>query len=169
MQTGQVKVGRRNSILKSSAIGSCIVIAAYNSNKTVGALAHVMLPGNAPGEGDLQKTSYAADAIDEMLNRMAHLGVDNDEIEVCLVGGGNVLKRKNETICQDNVNSVIEFLQKKGIKIKAKALGGTSRRRISFDIERGSIFYAEADEDERLLWETKREASEKINKTDKKG
>ncbi len=48
VSTGEVKVGRKGEILKSTAIGSCVVIAAYDSERNIGIMAHVMLPGRAP-------------------------------------------------------------------------------------------------------------------------
>ena len=149
--TGEVKAGQ-GIILKSSAIGSCVVIAAYDSEKKVGALAHVMLPGASPKGKTFQKTRYAADAVDEIMNRMAHLGASKDSIEVCLVGGGNVLKRKDDAICQENIASVAKLLNEKRIKIKATAVGGTKRRSISFDVKRGAVYYTEGDAKEKLLW-----------------
>lgn len=152
--TGEVKAGRKNTILKSNAIGSCVVIAAYDSTKNVGALAHVMLPGAAPEGKTFQRTRYAADAIEEIINRMTNLGANKEDIEVCLVGGGNVLKREDDNICQDNIVSVIELLDEKQIKIREKTVGGTVRRSVSLNVENGSIYYTEGNADEKLLWET---------------
>jgi len=39
VSTGEVKVGRKGEILKSTAIGSCVVIAAYDSEKNLGVMA----------------------------------------------------------------------------------------------------------------------------------
>lgn len=39
--TGEVKAAKENTILKSTAIGSCVVIAAYDAKEMVGALANV--------------------------------------------------------------------------------------------------------------------------------
>ena len=111
-----------------------------------------MLPGRAPKQDSPHRTRYAADAIDVMINKVSRLGANRDDIEVCLVGGGNVLKRNDDTICKDNIESVVGFLREKHIKIRAEALGGTKRRAVSLDVERGSIYYSEGDEDDRLLW-----------------
>ena len=86
--------------MKSAAIGSCVVIAAYDAANKVGALAHVMLPGVSPEKKASQRTRYAADAIEEMVNSMVRLGTGKENIEVCLVGGANVLQREDDTICQ---------------------------------------------------------------------
>ena len=66
VSTGEVKAGMGEAILRSTAIGSCVVIAAYNFKKKIGAMAHVMLPGAAP-ENSIDKTKYAAGAIEELV------------------------------------------------------------------------------------------------------
>ena len=157
VHTGEVKAGGKDTILKSNAIGSCVVIAAYDPTKKLGALAHVMLPGAVPEGKTFQRTRYAADAIQEMISRMTHLGANKGDIEVCLVGGGNVLKKEDDTICQENIASVVELLDEKRIKIGAKAVGGTERRSISLDVKEGTIHYTEGDAKERLLWEAAKE------------
>ncbi len=151
MNTGEVKACREETILKSSAIGSCVVITACDSKRKVGAMAHVMLPGRSPKEASLNRTRYAADAIDAMIKELISLKVNKDNIEVCLVGGANVLKRSDDTIGKDNIESVLELLRKNRLKIRAKAVGGTVRRSVSLDVERGSVSYTEADESEKLL------------------
>ena len=153
VQIGEVKVVRGKVILKSKAIGSCIAIVAYDVVKNIEALAHVMLPGIAPaGKKPDEKTKYAANAIAAIVCQMAYLGSKNDDIEVVLVGGGNILVREDDTICKDNIESVLEFLGKKHLKVKAKAVGGTNRRSVSLDVERGIVFYTEGDSSEMQLW-----------------
>lgn len=131
--------GANDMILRSDAVGSCVVIAAYAQKKKVGSLAHIMLPGRSPGKCLDQKTRYAADAIEAMLKDLNNLAVDIADIEVCLAGGANVLKRSDDTIWKENIDSVIELLKEKDIKIKAKALGGSESRSVAFDIERGIV------------------------------
>ncbi|MCX6233312.1 MAG: chemotaxis protein CheD [Bacteroidetes bacterium] len=151
VETGQVKAGRENAVLRANAIGSCIAITAYDSGKKVGAIVHVMLPGRSPKEDYPHRTRYAADAIDAMIDQMACLGVNKNDLEVCLVGGGNVLQRNDDTVCEDNIKSVVNLLGEKGIRIRASVLGGTQRRSVSLNLERGCIFYIEGNEEERLL------------------
>ena len=152
VSTGQVKVARGGAILRSIAIGSCVAVAAYDPKKKMGALAHIMLPESAPKKHLADRTKYAADAIEEIIRRITRLGGNSDDIEVCLVGGANVLKKKDDTICKNNIKSTIRFLEKKRIPIKAKLLGGTIRRGICLDIASGSVFYMEGDGKEKLLY-----------------
>jgi chemotaxis protein CheD len=152
VSTGEITTTKKDTILKSSAIGSCVVIAAYDTKERVGALAHVMVPGKAPEGKKHQKEIYAADAVEEMISRMILRGAKKENIEICIAGGANVLKRKDDTTGLDNITSVIEILKKEKIKIKVKSVGGTERRSISLDLESGSIYYSVGDGIEKLLW-----------------
>jgi len=159
VQIGDVEVGGAGVILQSKAIGSCIAIVAYDTAKNIGAMAHIMLPGSAPADKQpSEKTKYAADAIDAMVGQMARLGSRNDDIEVAIVGGGNILNRKDDTICKDNIESALELLREKHLKVRAQAVGGTSRRGVSLDIDSGVVFYAEGDGSEMQLWRAQKTA-----------
>ncbi|HUW20078.1 MAG TPA: chemotaxis protein CheD [Sedimentisphaerales bacterium] len=151
VNTGEVKLGGRKTILRSLAIGSCIVIAAYDSKHRVGAMAHIMLPGGSPKETP-DRTKYAADAIDELIRKMTRAGAKKDDIEVCLVGGGNVLKKKDDSICRDNIESTTRLLSEKQIPVRNSVLGGTERKGVFLDVETGSISYTEGDGREKPLW-----------------
>ncbi|MHC4243681.1 MAG: chemotaxis protein CheD [Planctomycetota bacterium] len=152
--TGEVKFGRKGEILKSTAIGSCVVIAAYDSEKNLGVMAHVMLPGRAPKSAYGESTRYAADAIEQMIKIISAQGANLCELEVCLVGAGNVLKKQDDTICKNNIDSVVQLLKEKNIPVKAAVLGGIERKSISLDIESGSVYYTEGDREEKMLWKS---------------
>ena len=158
VSTGQLKVTTDDVILRSIAIGSCVVIVAYDSKQNMGALAHVMLPGRAPtGKSStgkiVEKTRYAADAIDELIKQMRAAGSELVDIETVLVGGGNILQKKDDTVCQNNIQSTISLLEQKNIPIKAAVLGGTRRKGVFLDVASGCVSYTEGDEGEKLLWQ----------------
>ena len=153
VQIGEVKTAKKDVILKSKAIGSCVAVIAYDAKKSIGGMAHIMLPGAAPVDKKQQeKTKYAANAIDALVEQMAELGSNNGDIEVTLVGGGNVLNRPDDTICRDNIRSTLEFLTKYDLAVKVQAIGGTSRRSVSLDVKGGVVFYTEGNGSETQLW-----------------
>jgi len=152
VQIGQVRAGRGKLILQSKAIGSCIVIIAYDATKNIGSLAHVMLPGRASAKKKVEKTKYTANAIDAILNRMSKLGSKKGDIEAVLVGGGNILNREDDTICRDNIESALQLLGEKQLKVRAQAVGGTARRSVSIDVERGIVSYTEGNGGGKELW-----------------
>ena len=148
---GGVIVAQGEIALRAIALGSCIGVAAYDADKRIGGMAHVMLPGSAPDKA-VEKTRYAANAIEEMIRQMIERGSKPGNIEVCLVGGGNVLEREDDTICESIIESVREILENKGIGVKASAIGGAQRRSVSIDLESGQVWYTEGDREKRLLW-----------------
>jgi len=68
--TGEVKTGVKDDILRTVAIGSCLVIVAYDVKEQIGALAHIMLPGKAPDNKELQKNRYTVNALSELITTM---------------------------------------------------------------------------------------------------
>ncbi|MFH1798137.1 MAG: PAS domain S-box protein [Candidatus Omnitrophota bacterium] len=150
--TGELKAARGDGILRAGALGSCVAVCAYYLKEKAGVLAHITLPGRAPEGVVGEKTKYARDAIEEMLERMFCFGAGIDDIEVCLVGAANVLKRKDDATAENNLDSIVEILRDKKIKIEVEAVGGTTPRSVSFDVGRGIILYTEGTGSERLLW-----------------
>ncbi len=144
VNTGQVRLGRGSVVLRSLAIGSCIAVAAYDSEVRVGAMAHIMLPGSAP-EDCPEGTRYAEDAIEEMICLMMHGRCGKGGIEVCLVGAGNILQKVDDTICLANTRSTVRIFEERNIPIRATALGGIERKRIFLDIETGRVTFRKGD------------------------
>ena len=152
VNTGEVKAAAEKGILRSVGIGSCVVVAAYNLRRKIGGMAHIMLPGIAPQQS-LEKTKYAFDGIEQLLNQMFETGASADGIKVCLVGAGNVLQKKDDTICDANIESVTGILKEKNIPVMVSSLGGTKRKSVFLNVEDGSISYADGDEKEKILWQ----------------
>ena len=152
VNTGEVKGGSDSVILRSIAIGSCIAVVAYSIRQRAGAVAHVMLPGKAVASAK-EKTRYAVDAVDELIRIMGNYGTDPADIEVCLVGAGNVLEKPDDTICRANIDSVTGLMQQKNIPVKASVLGGFKRRSVMVDIDTGRVCYTEGDGRETFLWQ----------------
>ncbi len=151
--TGEVKTGSNEEILRSSAIGSCIVIVVYDLKLKIGGIAHIMLPGTAPENTKYDKTRYANNAVSDLIIKMKVKGAKIEDIEFCVVGGANVLKRENDTIAQNNVNEVLDLLKKQNFKIKAKSVGGTERRSATLNIKTGKLSYTVGDGAEMILWD----------------
>jgi len=159
VQIGQVRAGKGNIMLQSRAIGSCVAVVAYDAAKSTGAMAHVMLPGSAPPDkSPAEKTKYAADAIYALFEQMEHLGSVPEDIAIVLVGAANVLKRDDDTICRDNIESISHLLDERRLKVTAQAAGGTDRRSVFLDIKQGTISYCEGDGSIQQLYSAYRRA-----------
>lgn len=137
--TGEIGVTQGRGILVSGPLGSCVAVAAYDAATGRGALAHVMLPGRAPGQERAYR--YAESAIEE-LQRYFTGAVPR----VWLVGGANVLHRPGDTIAWQVVLAVRAALAQAGWPICAEALGGELRRSALLDVAAGECRYTEGDD-----------------------
>lgn len=156
VNTGEVFAGGHEISLNSGAIGSCVVVTAFDPLAQIGAMAHVMLPGTYPLNIELHDTRYAAPAIEEILIQLKKLGAKTANLSFCLIGGANVLRRKNDTIGKDNLDSIEKILAEKQLTIRAKSTGGYERRTVLFDIDKACIYMTIGDAPQEILWQTQR-------------
>jgi chemotaxis protein CheD len=152
VNTGQVVVKKGQITLRAIAIGSCIAVAVYDPKTNNAGIAHIMLPGQAP-QGCCEKTKYACDGIEYLLNQLIESGSVLGDISVCLVGAGNVLRKEDDTVCPNNIQSVTTILAKKAIPVRMSILGGCDRKSVFLDAKNGRISYSQGDSSVKLLWQ----------------
>jgi len=152
VQTGQVKAARAG-VLRASAVGSCVAVAVYEARAGIGGLAHVMLPGAAPDGTGERRTRYAEDGIRELVAAVQALGAGRERLLAFVVGGGNILERDDDTICEANTRSVLGILEQEAIPIEVSQTGGTARRSICLDVKSARISYTVGDSASILLWQ----------------
>jgi chemotaxis protein CheD len=154
IQIGHVAAASGRTVLKSNALGSCVAVAVWDGVRGIGAMTHVMLPGKSPDSKEPgERTKYAVDAIDAMLEEMVGAGSDCQDLGAVIVGGANVLQRLDDTVCNANIDSVRSLLSEKGIRIVAQAVGGIERRAIAFDLESKIALHSHGDGKEQQLWQ----------------
>ena len=154
--TGEIKTGSQTVVLKSSPIGSCVVVVLFDEKSKTGGMAHVMLPGKAPEKEDVIYGRYAANAIDILINELTARGLSPERLKAVIAGGGNVLKRVNDTIGTDNLDSVNQLLAKNKIETVAFSVKGTERKTVRFDVGAGVIYYTNGDDKEKELYQVKK-------------
>ena len=155
VNTGDVCSAGHDTKLNSGAIGSCVVITAFDSAKNKGAMAYIMLSGIIPPINPMQDTRYAAHAIEELFSQMNSFKVIKEDLELCIIGGANVLKRENDCIGNDNLESVERLLLEENIEIKARSIAGFERRTVLFDIEKGYVYFTVGDSKQEILWQSR--------------
>ncbi len=152
VNTGELAVCSGPYKLRAMALGSCIAVMGYDAAVGLGGMVHIMLPGKSPQICE-NRTKYASCGIGKLISEMVDAGADFSRIEVCLVGGGNVLQKPDDTICENNIASVTSVLQAKHLPVRASVLGGTTRKSATLDIKSGRVFYTEGDSHAILLWQ----------------
>ncbi len=154
VDSGEVKACRGEGILRAGAIGSCVVVTAYDPDARVGGMAHVMLPGVSRDPGSPDKTKYAEDAFEEMMRKLAALGASEARLRVCLVGGGNVLGPGHHSPGPQILRSIAEILGRMHLVPVATEAGGDQRRSCSLDTASGRVTYTVGDSRSMTLWES---------------
>ena len=152
VQTGEVKAGGRNTVLTTTAIGSCIAVVALDISASIGGIAHIMLPGKAPAASERPHTRYAHDGFSVLMDNVHSLGGKKENFRICLSGGANVLKDPHDTICRENTEAVIEQCKLHDVPIVAQSLGGYLRRRIAVDIDQLKVSCWIGDQPDFILW-----------------
>ncbi len=152
IQSGEIAIGSKNELLVSSPLGTCVAVMAYDTKTKICGMAHIMLPGKSQRENTHHKNRYAADAIDDLLSKLHQADVLSENIDVCLAGGANVLKKENDTISKELALSLFKIIGENKLKIMATSLGGYERRIASIDTETGVVYCTIGESPEMVLW-----------------
>jgi chemotaxis protein CheD len=155
VDSGRVRACQGKGILRASAIGSCVVVAAYDPDGRVGSLAHVMLPGVSRRREPRGRTRYAENAVREMMRKMRALGAKETRLRAYLVGGANVLGEGHESPGPETTRSLVGILGARSVELVALDVGGTERRSCVLDVAHGRVTFTVGDSAERTLWEAR--------------
>jgi chemotaxis protein CheD len=139
VQMGDVAVAQRGDCITAMGVGSCIVIAIHDRANRIGGLAHAILPTSEHPNRSLAVATHVDRAVDELLKRMAVLGVNGTNLEAKLVGGANMFAAFKARIGEENVSSAREKLKKEGITLVAECVGGSQGRSVEFCISTGVV------------------------------
>jgi len=151
--TGEVYCSGTGEVITVSALGSCVAVVAIDASRRVGGVAHIMLPGKAPRKvGPDAQYRYAEDGMECLMNRLLKLGASLEMTRLVFVGAGNVLEREDDTICTSNIRAVREEGVRRSLRIVAECLGGTERKRVRLDLQKGWVSCAVGDKPETVIW-----------------
>ena len=130
-----MKMAKREGMLITYALGSCIGICLYDPLLKLGALVHIMLPLNMEA-GRQHPLKYADTGLRETLRQMEAKGASRGRITVKIAGGAKMFDVKGGNlgnIGQRNVESVHTVLKQEGIRLLAEDVGGSVARTLLFD------------------------------------
>jgi chemotaxis receptor (MCP) glutamine deamidase CheD len=150
VQTGEVGKAESPNGLIAKAIGSCIVVTAYARDVRFGVMAHILVGGQAPS-AHARPFRFATNAIREVGRLMHEAGAER--YVVCLAGAANVLEKADDTICPENILSVLTLLVRRPeARMVAMDLGGYRRRCIRLECENGCVSCSTEDGPYKLMW-----------------
>lgn len=145
IKTSELMVASGGKTLMTLGVGSCVVACMWDPAAHIGGMVHMPLPcglGN-PCEQYLHPGVAPESALPFMLELMEQRGARREQINVRLIGGGNMFDGIEEGLSDDigtqilrNARHVIDAL---GLVVSASAVGGRLGRNVSFSIETGQI------------------------------
>ncbi len=139
--TGEVRVASGDQIIRTSGIGSCVVITLHDKENKIGAMAHPMLAEYIEdGQGNLLR--FVDYAVDAMLRLLDQKGANKDNLKAKIIGGSNMFRAFDDnpkSIGTNNIRAVKEKLKKEGLNLVANDTGGSISRSVSLDIASGLV------------------------------
>lgn len=149
---GEGVIAEAPRVIVSQGIGSCVVVALYDTKLKVGGFAHIALPdsrmrGTAWGSKS-QCTGYtmsyqcADTAIATLLEGLGNRGASRSNIIARMAGGARMFPSYSDTstgIGEQNIVSIRRLLEKEHITLVGLDVGGNHGRNVEFCLESGRI------------------------------
>lgn len=146
--TAQMAVGKGAVRLRTSSIGSCLVVVLYDYEAKVGGMAHAMLPSRPSHENVADVISmeapakYVDEAIDLLIYEIEKSGGKKERLKAKLVGGAKMFKvlgSPGTGIGESNLESARKHLERLGIEIESEEVGGSIGRIAEVNLQNGLV------------------------------
>lgn len=138
-------------------LGSCISMTLWHPKHLIGGMCHYMLPMRNDKKIDALDGRYGSEALLMFFREAVRHDTDPNEYVVKVFGGGNMFPQdKTHEACLgrpcremfDRCRNVpcknavlgLALLDNYGFKVASKSLGGSSSRKIVFDIWNGDVW-----------------------------
>jgi len=133
---------RRDDVLTTHALGSCIGVALYDAVAGVAGLLHFQLPTatlDADGAGK-RPFMFADTGMHLLLKQMERLGANKKRLRVRLAGGAQILdERGHFDIGRKNHAAISKILGNYGMLIERESVGGTEPVTMQFRVDGGEL------------------------------
>lgn len=129
---GEHEITSAKDEIVATVLGSCVSVCMRDTQSGVGGLNHFLLPknnGNDPNAGE----RYGDTAMEVLINDLLKRGAKRSNFEAKVFGGARVLSGATMLAIGDgNIAFVNEFLNREGIAVVSKDVGGNRSRRIHY-------------------------------------
>ncbi|MBT9135730.1 MAG: Chemoreceptor glutamine deamidase CheD [Firmicutes bacterium] len=150
---GELCVARAPSTIVTRGLGSCVGVVLHDINRSVGGLAHIMLPSSTDFTSYTNPHKFADLAIPAMHEQLQQLGGRNFKARIA--GGAKMFATISERAGFDvgfrNVERVRQVLRQLGIAIVNEDVGGSVGRTVTFEVSTGSVKVRSVGRGEQLL------------------
>lgn len=143
VRVADLRVGRRDDVLVTVGLGSCIAIVLHDPEAAVGGLAHVLLPSPGLSRRNDNPAKFPQTAVPRLLELMAAEGANPRRITGRLAGGASMFAGLAPPgtiqMGERNVVASRHSLHQHGIPLVAEAVGGGYGRTVRLCVADGSL------------------------------
>jgi len=132
---------RRDEVIVTYALGSCVAVCLFDRVATVAALLHFLLPEASinPRRALEQPAAFGDTGIPLLLHRAEQYGLRRDRASVRLVGGAEVAAVPSCATGRRNVLAARTILWREGLFLEAQEVGGVSARTVHLSVGDGRL------------------------------
>lgn len=144
----------RTASLVTYALGSCVGLAMFDPQTSVGGLLHILLPEAAMDTDKAARNPclFADTGLPALLERCRRLGAVPARLQVWLAGGSAVMDDRGIfNIGKRNQLAMRKALWKAGLMVHAEDLGGSGSRTVRLELATGTFWIRAAGGSEREL------------------
>lgn len=124
-------------------LGSCIGIAMYDNTKSLGGLAHIMLPDSTQFNNVTNPLKFANLAVPILIEKLEKLGASRRNLKAKIAGGASMFNFSDKSMIMDIGNrngiAVKNALKEYSIPIIGEDIGGNKGRTMILDTSNGDV------------------------------
>lgn len=126
-------------------LGSCVSITLWQPRHRVGGMCHILLPCRQRSAIMALDGRYADEAVELFVHELRRHRIAPVSCQVKLFGGGNMFASPGPAgsqVGRRNIDAARQVLAHHGFTVLAEHVGGTSHRRLFFDLASGHVWLA---------------------------
>ncbi len=148
LKPGELHIADRPGIV-TTVLGSCVSVTMFNRRREIGAICHGLMPEQTEkhrsGRNNDDGFKYMDYSIKYMIDQFKSFGIEPLEIEAKLFGGADMFPkgegdRKYLSVGKQNVRVALLTMEREGLTIQRRDIGGTQGRKLHFYIHTGDVF-----------------------------
>ena len=126
--SGSYQIRKSESAILEAFLGTCVGVAVYDKENSIGGLYHILLPEPSFGTEAWEPLNYAKTGMPSFLNALYDAGAKRDTMKAVIAGGALVGSISQEDLNLDiggrTADIVIDILKQENINIEKTEIGG---------------------------------------------
>lgn len=125
-----------------TVLGSCVAVCLYDSIAKIGGINHYLLPG-APLQQEGSPWRWSDASIQELMRQVIERGATARRLKAKVFGGAQISPRNVHCgfkIGERNIEQALALLDRHGVEIISRSIGGHAGRKIVFESHTGNAW-----------------------------